>query len=90
MTPSECAAAAWIAGGALATIALQAATSGEHSVSEGLRAHPVATTILGVTFACHLARRPRWAKRLDPFAIFAPMARNIAKKDTYRNTPRGK
>ena len=80
-SPSEWAAAAWIAGGALATVALQAATSGEHSVSQGLRAHPVATTILGVTFACHLAKRPRCLARLDPFSVFAPMARNLAKRE---------
>lgn len=76
-TPSEWAAAAWIAGGAAATVALQAATSGEHSVSAGLRAHPVATTLLAVAFAGHLTQRPRWARRLDPFSALAPMAKAL-------------
>lgn len=86
MTASERAALAWIVGGIAATVYLQAITDGEHSVSEGLRAHPVATTILGVTFALHLARRPRCARSLDPFSIFAPMARTLGKRHSGDRT----
>jgi hypothetical protein len=71
-SPSEVAACAWIAGGALATVALQAITAGQHSVSRGLREHPAATVLLAVTFACHLAQRPRRLAHLDPFSILAP------------------
>lgn len=67
ITPSEAAAAAWIVGGIVATVALQAATDGEHSVSDGLRAHPAVTSLLGVGFACHLARWPAWFVHVDPF-----------------------
>ena len=74
-SPSEIAAAAWIAGGVVATCALQATTGGEHSVSDGLRRHPVATTVLGVAFACHLARRPRWFSRVDPFHALGVVTR---------------
>jgi hypothetical protein len=74
-TPSELAACAWIAGGALATVALQAMTEGQHSVSRGLREHPAATILLAVTFACHLAQRPRRLAHLDPFSILAPARR---------------
>lgn len=63
---------AWIAGGALATVALQAITAGEHSVSRGLREHPAATLFLAVTFACHLAKRPRRFAHLDPFSLLTP------------------
>lgn len=74
-SPSEVAAAAWILGGIIATGALQWATSGEHSVSDGLRRHPVATTCLGVAFACHLARRPRWFSAVDPFHALGVVTR---------------
>jgi hypothetical protein len=71
-SPSEVAAVAWIAGGALATVALQAITAGQHSVSRGLREHPAATILLAATFACHLAQRPRRLAHLDPFSMLTP------------------
>ena len=67
MNPSDCAAAAWITGGVIATGVLQWATDGQHSVSDGLRRHPTATTLLAVAFAAHLLRRPAWFRRCDPF-----------------------
>jgi hypothetical protein len=74
-SPSELAACAWIAGGALATVVLQAITEGQHSVSRGLREHPAATVLLGVTFAFHLAKWPKCLARFDPFSLLAPPAR---------------
>ena len=67
MNPSDGAAAAWITGGIIATGVLQWATDGEHSVSDGLRRHPAATSLLAVVFAAHLLRRPKWFRRYDPF-----------------------
>jgi len=83
-SPSEVAAVAWIAGGALATVALQALTAGQHLVSRGLREHPAATILLAATFACHLAQRPACLRRLDPFSILAPVAR-VAYRDRSPN-----
>jgi hypothetical protein len=75
MTPSEVVAGTWIAGGVVATGVLQWATHGEHSVSDGLRRHPVATTVLAVAFACHLARRPRCLAWADPFHALGVVTR---------------
>ena len=71
MNVSEVAAAAWLAGGIVATAALQAATGGEHSVSRGLRDHPVAFGVLAFAFLAHVYQRPRWAAPLDPFRLLA-------------------
>jgi hypothetical protein len=67
VNPSDTAAGLWLGGGVVATVVVQWATGGEHSVSDGLRRHPVATTVLAVAFAAHLARWPRWFQRVDPF-----------------------
>jgi hypothetical protein len=67
MTPSERAAALWIAGGVVCTVVVQRCTDGEHSVSDGLRAHPIATSVLAAAFVCHLARRPQRLAWADPF-----------------------
>ena len=75
MNASDAGAAAWIAGGIIATGVLQWATHGEHSVSDGLRRHPVATTVLAVAFACHLARRPRCIAWADPFHAIGVVTR---------------
>ena len=61
----------WIVGGMVATVVVQAATSGEHSVSEGLRKHPWLTGSLAVVFVGHLARRPRRLARFDPFGVLS-------------------
>lgn len=75
MNTSEAAALAWITGGAIGTVVVQRLTDGEHSVSDGLRAHPIATTVLAVAFACHLARRPRCLACVDPFHLLGLIAR---------------
>ena len=72
MTPSERAALGWIVAGIAVTWLVQSCTAGEHSVSAGLRAHPVGTGILVGAFTCHLAQRPRCFVRFDPFHLAKP------------------
>jgi hypothetical protein len=72
-SPSEIAAAAWLAGGLVATGVLQAATGGRHSVSDGLRAHRVAFGALAVAFLAHIYVPGRIA-RLDPFRLLGRAA----------------
>ena len=75
---SETAAGLWLAGGVAATVVLQYATDGEHSLSDGLRLHPWVTGTLGVVFACHLARWPARFVRVDPFHLSGWLSRRSA------------
>lgn len=69
MTPSEAAAAAWLAGGLIATAALQAATHGGESVTAGLRAHPRLTGVLVAAFLLHVYQQPKCLTPYDPFRL---------------------
>lgn len=71
--PSEAALAAWLFGGIAATVAVQVATDGEHSVTDGARQHPIVFGIVVATFVMHVAKRPRALARLDPFGALTPI-----------------
>jgi hypothetical protein len=73
-TPSEAAAGAWLAGGLIATAALQAGTAGRHSVSDGLRAHRVAFAAFAIAFLAHIYA-PTVIHAIDPFRLLGVAAR---------------
>lgn len=55
---SELAAATWVLGGFVATLALMTATGDAHSITRGLRAHPLITGALLITAALHVYGPP--------------------------------
>jgi hypothetical protein len=76
-TPSEVAAGAWLVGGLIATGALQAATGGRHSVSDGLRAHKVAFGLFTAAFLAHIYA-PTVIHAVDPFRLLGVAVRRAA------------
>lgn len=79
MNQSDAAALAFVAGGLAATVAAQALTEGQHSVTRGLRQHPWLFAAGMAVFTCHVFARPRRLAPYDPFHILAPVARGIGR-----------
>ena len=78
---SEVAAAAWVAGGLIATLTLMALTGDEHSITRGLRQHKGPFAVLAAAFLLHIYGPPA----TDPFALaFRPLRPTLLRLARHR------